>query len=319
MNIVITGSIAYDYLMRFPGAFREHIIADALEHVSLSFLVDKMTKHYGGNAANIAFSMAKLGLSPYLMGTAGQDFTDYRRWLEENGVLTSSVKVIEDVFTASFFGTTDEENNQLAFFSPGAMSHARDFSLADALDAKPDLVVISPNDPDGMHNLTDECRERGIRFVYDPGQQIPRYDGETLRHEMQDAYLLIVNNYEARLIQDKTGLSLDDLRESVDLLVITHGGDGSTIYQNGDITEVSVFEPAEIKDPTGTGDAFRAGFLAGLMRDFPLKLCGEMGALTATYALEQVGTQNHNFTIEEFIERFRKTHDDEGYLQGLME
>lgn len=318
MDIVITGSIAYDYLMRFPGHFKQHFIADALEHISLSFLVDDMTKHWGGVAANIAFTMAKLGVSPKLMGTVGRDFGDYRDWLEKHGVDCSTVIQIDEVFTASFFANTDNDNNQLAFFYGGAMNLARNYQLSDAMDNTPDMVVVSPNDPVAMVNLTQECRDRGIRFIYDPSQQVPRLSGEELRQGMEGAYLMVVNTYEASVISEKTGLSLDDLRKTIKFLIITEGEKGSKIYTNGDILEIPAFAPDNIKDPTGAGDAFRAGLLSGLIKELPLDLSAKVGALCATYALEHVGTQNHDFNINDFITRFRQYADDNGQLDVFL-
>jgi len=304
--------------MRFPGHFKEHFIADAMEHISLSFLVDDMTKHWGGVAANIAFTMAKLGVTPNLMGTVGRDFGDYRDWLESNGVDCSTVIQIDEVFTASFFANTDNDNNQLAFFYGGAMNLARNYSLADAMSDTPDMVIVSPNDPVAMVNLTQECRDRNIRFIYDPSQQVPRLSGEELKQGMEGAYLMVVNAYEASVISEKTGLSLDDLRETIDILIITQGEDGSKIYTNGDVLEVDAFAPNEIKDPTGAGDAYRAGLLAGIIKGLPLSLSAQVGALCATYALEFVGTQNHNFTVEDFVKRFRGFADDDGQLDILL-
>ncbi|MFW5691373.1 MAG: carbohydrate kinase family protein, partial [Chloroflexota bacterium] len=232
MQIIATGSIAYDYLMRFPGKFTEHLLAEHLHQVSLSFLVDEMSKHWGGVAANIAYSMALLGLRPRLMGTAGRDFAEYRRWLESVGVDCSTVRVIEDVFTASFFCNTDIENNQIASFYAGAMGLAGDYTLADARVSNPDLVIVSPNDPRAMTNLIEECRTKGYRFIYDPSQQVPRLSGEELSRDMRGAHAMIVNAYEAEVIGQKTGMSLDAIRQQVDILVITHGPRGSTIYDN---------------------------------------------------------------------------------------
>ncbi|MEL7433997.1 MAG: carbohydrate kinase family protein [Chloroflexota bacterium] len=318
-DIVVTGSIAYDYLMRFPGSFQEHIVSDALEQVSLSFLVEDMTKHWGGVAANIAFNMAKLGSEPRLMGTVGRDFGDYERWLQDVGVDTSTVQKHDDVFTASFFCNTDLENNQIASFYSGAMAKAKDYLLADMPgNAEPDLVIVSPNDPTAMTRLTDECRERNLQFVYDPSQQIARMDGETLQHDMQGAYLMVINQYESNMVMKKTGMSMDDLREAIDLLVITHGKDGSEIYSNGDIISVPSFEPTDIVDPTGAGDAYRAGFIVGLSKNLSLELCGAVGALCATYALEHNGPQGKTYDASSFVERFRQNYDDDGALDVLL-
>jgi adenosine kinase len=319
MNIIITGSIAYDYIMRFPGRFTDHFIHDHLHQVSLSFLVDDMTKHWGGVAANIAYNTALLGMKPKLMGTVGRDFPDYRKWLEDVGVDCSTVRQIDEVFTASFFVNTDLENNQIASFYTGAMAYARNYTLADVHDDKPDMVVISPNDPVAMMKLADECRQRDIRFVYDPSQQVPRLSGEELAQSMKGAYAMIVNAYEAEIICNKTGYTIDDLRKNIEILVITQGKHGSHVYLNGDLIFIPVFPVSTIKDPTGAGDAYRGGFLRGLAAGWPLKLAGEVGALCAAYVLEQVGTQNHRYTIPEFIARFRTHFDDAGLLDSLIQ
>jgi len=317
METLVTGSIAYDYLMRFPGSFQRHFIPDELHNMSLSFLVDDMTKHWGGVAANIAFTLAKFGLRPKLMGTVGRDFGDYRRWLETNGVDCGTVIQIDDVFTASFFANTDDDNNQLAFFYGGAMNLARDYRIADVLNREPELVIISPNDPIAMVKLCEECRRAGIRFIYDPGQQVARLNGDELRRGIEATFMVVVNIYEASVIFDKTGLSLADLRDQVEIVAITESEKGSKIYRAGEVIDVEAYPPIEIADPTGAGDAYRAGFILGLSKGFPLKLCAQIGALSATYALEVVGTQNHDFRLKDFVARFRSLADDEGYLDCL--
>ncbi|MEP7293199.1 MAG: carbohydrate kinase family protein [Chloroflexota bacterium] len=318
MDIIVTGSIAYDYLMRFPGHFTEHLMREKLDQVTLSFLVEDMSKHWGGNAANIAYSMALLGLHPKVMGTVGRDFGDYRLWLERAGVDCSLVQQIDDVFTASFFANTDLDNNQISSFYSGAMAYARNYSLSSVYDRNPDLVVISPNDPQAMISLAAECRQRGIRFVADIGQQLPRLNGDELRQMIDGTYLLVVNNYESELITMKTEMSLADLRSKIELVIVTNGKRGSQIYHKGQVIDVPVFKPVEIKDPTGVGDAYRSGLLTGLSHGWDLKLAGEVGALCATYVLEQVGTQSHHFTPEEFVQRFRTQFDDSGALDALL-
>jgi adenosine kinase len=318
-DIVVTGAIAYDYLMRFPGSFRKHIMTESLNQVSLSFLVEDMTKHWGGTAANIAFNMARLGQRSRLMGTAGRDFPDYRNWLEDAGVDTSAVRQHDDVFTASFFCNTDEENNQISSFYSGAMAKAKEYALKDMKgNTAPDLVVISPNDPLAMSQLAKECQECGLRFVYDPSQQIARLDGETLQRDLQGAYLLVINQYESNLVMMKTGMSMDDIRNAVELLVITHGADGSEIFSNGDVIKVPAFAPREIIDPTGAGDAYRGGFIVGLSKGLPLDICGAMGALSATYVLEHNGPQNKGYKLSDYISRFREHYDDKGALDVLL-
>jgi adenosine kinase len=319
MNIILTGSIAYDYLMRYPGRFTEHFLRDELHQVSLSFLVEEMTKHWGGVAANVAYTLALLGMRPKLMGTVGRDFPDYRRWLESAGVDCSTVRQIDDVFTASFFANTDLDNNQIASFYAGAMSYAKDYRLADAFDGIPDLVMISPNDPQAMTNLAQECRDRGIKFIYDPSQQVPRLTGEELRRDMAGAYAMVVNAYEAGVICNKTKMTMDDLRKEVDILVVTQGKRGSHIYTPDEFIEVPVFPEVHIKDPTGVGDAYRAGLIRGIVSGWSLKTSALVGSLCATYVLEQVGTQSHSFELLEFVNRFREYFDDEGVLDQLLQ
>jgi adenosine kinase len=318
MEILVTGSIAYDYLMRFPGRFTDYLIDGQLHQVSLSFLVEEMTKHWGGVAANIAYSLGLLGIRPKLVGTVGRDFGDYREWLTQAGVDTSRLKQIDSVFTASFFANTDLENNQIASFYSGAMGYGKDYRLTDYYDGQTDLVIISPNDPQAMMNIADECRQRKLRFIFDPSQQVPRLSGEELYRDMQGAYAMVVNGYEAEVICKKTEMTLEELRRTIDILVITRGKHGSTIYTNGDVTEITAFPLEQVKDPTGGGDAFRAGLIRGLAAKLPLELCAQMGSLCAAYALEHVGTQNHRFTVSEFITRFRTHFDDKGLLDQLV-
>ncbi len=317
-DIIVTGSIAYDYIMRFPGRFAEHILVDHLDRISVSFLVEDMTKHWGGNGGNIAYTMALLGQTPRLFGAVGRDFDDYAAWLSRVGVDISLVQKIDDVFMPSFFANIDLDNNQIGSFYAGAMTYAKNYRIDHVMPEKPEWVIISPNDPQAMSNLCQECRERGIKFVYDPSQQVARLNGEELRASMEGAYMLVVNDFEALMIESKAGLTLADLRGMFPVLIVTHGKDGSFIYSDGDCIQIPIFATDEIKDPTGAGDAYRAGIMTGLAHGFPLKVIGEMGALCATYALEHVGTQNHNFTTAEFVARFRSRFDDEGLLDQLL-
>jgi adenosine kinase len=317
MNILLTGSVAYDYLMTFPGIFKEQILPERLESISLSFLVDSMSRQRGGVAPNIAYTLAMLGEAPFLMATVGEDFNDYRDWLESKGVDTSLAVVIPGVFTASFFATTDQVNAQIASFYPGAMAHASEQSLK-SLDEKPELVIVSPNDPLAMKNFAAECRELGIPYLYDPSQQILRLSGEEILRDMQGAHFLFVNDYESGLIMKKTGLELEEILKIVKVVVVTRGTNGSCIYTEGKEICVPVVIPDQIVDPTGVGDAFRGGFLAGYSHGWDWDMCGKMGALAATYCLEKKGTQNHSFSMEEFIMRFRKHFDDNGLLDDMI-
>ena len=317
MNIVLTGSIAFDYLMSFPGRFRDHILADRLDRLSLSFLVDSLIRRRGGIAANIAFTMALLGERPLVMATAGEDFEDYRRWLEEHGVDTSAIRVIPGLLTASFFVHTDQVNAQIASFYTGAMARAVDLHFAD-LATPSDLAVISPNDPLAMQAYVDECGQLGIPFIYDPSQQTVRLEPDVLRRGIGRARALFCNDYEFGLISEKTGLGLDAMVEQVEFLVITRGEHGADMYQAGTTFHVPAVPPARLADPTGVGDAFRGGFLKGYAHGLPLERCGQMGALAAAYCLEEEGTQGHHFTLAEFLERFRRTFDGGSELDRLV-
>lgn len=319
MDILISGSIAYDYLMRFPGHFKEAIVLDALDKVSLSFLVDEMTRHDGGVAANIAYNVALLGGHPRLFGTAGRDFNEYRQRLEAVGVDTSTTIILEDVFTASFFASTDLDLNQIANFYAGAMGHAGDYGLFDVTDKKPDLVVISPNSLEAMVRMVQECRQHNIPYFYDPSQQTARMDGDTLREGISYCKYVAVNEYEWELICQKSGLTQDEVLSKGVTLIITRGKNGADIYDNDRQHHIPVVKNVNPVDPTGTGDGFRAGLLRGLQKGWSWEIAGRMGALMAAYVLEETGTQNHRFTIHEFVARFRDNFDDNGLLDQLVE
>ncbi|MCS7060782.1 MAG: carbohydrate kinase family protein [Anaerolineae bacterium] len=304
MRIIITGSIAYDYLMTFPGSFSEHLLPDQLARLSLSFLVDSMERRRGGCAPNIAYTLALLGERPMVMGTAGQDFGEYRQWLESVGVDTSLVKEIGGKFTASFFCNTDRNNSQIASFYTGAMAHASELSFRDV--PRPDLVIISPNDPAAMVRYAQECGELGIRCIYDPGQQCARSSADELRAGISNADVLIVNDYEMELVRQKTGLGEEDILRRSEALIVTRGPQGSTIYLPDRRIEVPAVPERRIVDPTGVGDAYRAGLLKGLAVGADWETCGRLGSVAATYALECVGGQSHHFTWHEFKARYEE-------------
>ncbi len=318
MRIVLTGSIAYDYLMTFPGYFKDHLLPEKLASVSLSFLVDSMTRARGGIAPNIGYTLALLGGRPAVMATVGEDFnSEYRPWLEAHGVDTAAIKVIPGVYTGSFFATTDRANAQIASFYPGAMGHAASQSLSD-LGYRPDLVVISPTAPDAMRKFVQESKAMGVRYVYDPSQQLARVSAEEVMEGVDGAWLLIVNDYEFSLIEKLTGWNEAEVLRRVSVLAITRGAEGATIYADGQRVDIPVVPPGHIADPTGVGDAFRGGLLRGIMSGWPWKLCGQVGALAATYCLEQCGTQSHGYTRADFVARFRQHFDDEGRLDELL-
>ncbi len=317
MSILCTGSVAYDYLMNFPGYFKDHIIPEKLERISLSFLVDSMVKQRGGVAPNIAYTLALLGEKPRLMATVGEDFEEYRTWLESHGIDTRCVKVIPGKYTASFFANTDKSNAQIASFYTGAMADAASLKIKDAGEGIT-IVVISPNSPEAMAEYPLECRELNIPYLYDPSQQIIRMDKDTLRTGVEGADSLFCNEYEFELLQKAVGLDENQILSRVRFMVVTQGKDGAFIFAGGKKYVIPSFPQYEIQDPTGVGDAFRGGFLRGLTLNLDWQTCGQMGSLAATYCLEKRGTQNHYYTPAEFVTRYRTQFDDQGALDALL-
>jgi adenosine kinase len=318
MNIVLTGSVAYDYLMKFPGYFRDHILPDKLDSISLSFLVESMVVQRGGISPNIAYTLALLGERPRIMATVGEDFENYRAWLESKGIDTSAMQVVPGESTASFFANTDRANAQIASFYPGAMGYASRLSFYDLPAPRPDLVVISPNDPRAMDKYVIECHELALPYVYDPSQQLVRMSAEEVSRGIRGALALFVNDYEFGLIEKLTGMSELDILRQVGFLVITCGERGSWVASGSEKVLIPVVPPVAVIDPTGVGDAYRGGFLTGYVRGLDWETCGRMGALAATYCLEQTGPQGHSYTPAEFIDRYRQHFDDGGKLDGLI-
>lgn len=317
MSVIVTGSIATDYIMKYPGRFREHILNDQ-QKLSVSFLVEEKHMTRGGVGPNIAYNLALLGQRPRLMGTAGQDFGEFRAWLEEQGVDTSLTVAFPDEFTATFTVITDIEQNQIAGFHAGAMTRARELSLRGLDPQEIDLVIISPNDPVAMLKYAQECRELGIRFVFDPSQQLARFSGAEVLAGMEGAFALTVNDYELELVKSKTGLTEQDVLEKVHLLVVTRGADGASLISRERRVDVPAARPRAIVDPTGVGDAFRGGLLLGLVRGYPWEVTGRLGSLSAVYCLEQVGTMNHRYTLPEFVARYRENFGDATELDDLL-
>jgi adenosine kinase len=317
MDILLTGSVAFDYLMTFPGLFKEQILPERLEKISLSFLVDSMSRQRGGVAPNIAYNMALLGEHPRVMATVGEDFEDFRIFLEGAGVDTSLMEVVPGLFTASFFATTDQSNAQLASFYPGAMGEAAKQSIL-MVSQRPDLVIVSPNSPEAMTKFAGECRKTNIPYLYDPSQQILRLDGPDLARDMEGAQFLFVNDYEFGLIVKKTGWALEQILEHVQIVVVTRGKDGADLYNKNEQVYIPTVPERRIVDPTGVGDAFRGGFLAAYAHGWDWALCGQVGSLAAVYCLEVKGSQNHTYTRNEFIQRFREHFEDHGLLNQLV-
>ena len=300
MTIAVTGSIATDHLMRFPGKFSEQLLAEHLQKVSLSFLVDDLVVHRGGVAGNMAYAIGVLGGSAVLVGAAGIDFTDYREWLESAGVDCGGVLISDTAHTARFVCTTDVDMAQIASFYPGAMSQARNIKLADVVAAtgQPELVIIGANDPDAMFAHTDECRKLGLAFAADPSQQLARLSGAEIRRLVDGATYLFSNDYEWDLMLSKTGWTDADVLAQVGLRVTTLGAEGvDLVGADGTRIHVGVVPETARVDPTGVGDAFRAGFLTGRGVGLDLERSAQLGSLVAVLVLETTGTQNWTWDL----------------------
>ncbi len=311
MKIAVTGSIATDHLMHFPGKFADQLIADQLHKVSLSFLVDDLVVRRGGVASNIAFGMGQLGLQPILVGAVGADFADYRAWLERHRVDCASVHVSDIAHTARFVCTTDEDMCQIASFYAGAMSEARQIELAPIADRVGglDLVLVSPNDPVAMVRHSQECRDRGYAFVADPSQQLARMDGGDIVRLIDGAAYLCTNAYERELLETKTGLTGDEVLDRVGIRLTTLGKDGVEITGR-DIprTVVPIAREIQAYDPTGVGDGFRAGFFAARSWGLGLERAAQVGSLLATLVLETVGTQEYDLQPSAFVKRLEESY-----------
>ena len=306
MSLLIAGSIATDHLMSFGGKFADSLVVEQLDKLSVSFLVDDLEIRRGGCAGNIAFGLAQLGLRPVLVGSAGEDFADYRSWLERHWVDCDSVRISEDLHTARFVCTTDATMAQFASFYPGAMSEARLIELEPIVRrvGAPTYVLIGPDDPEGMVRHTQECRQRGYSFVADPSQQLAFGEGDLIRKLIEGAAFLFSNEYESHMIESKTGWSADEVLERIGTQVTTLGKDGVRITRAGeDPIELPAAKNVTAIEPTGVGDAFRAGFLGALTWDVGLARAAQVGCVLAAYVVETVGTQEYSFTPAQFLAR----------------
>jgi adenosine kinase len=321
-RIVVTGSVAYDYLMTFPGKFLDVIVPDRMHRLSVSFLVDSMRRVRGGVAPNIAYGLALFGLKPVIMATAGVDALDYARWLSEAGVDTSELHIIDDLFTASFFVSTDQVQNQIATFYTGAMARAVQLSFRAFGPGTVSLAIIAPNAPEAMIKYAEECRTLKIPFVFDPSQQVARLTGAEILAGVEGAAILVANEYEFGVIEKKTGLAEAEILERVPVLIVTRGEEGATIALRGSgmgPQEASVthrIPPAKVLgtalDPTGVGDAFRAGLIAARQRGLSWEVAGRVGSVSAVFALETVGAQPKRYTMDDFLDRYRENFGAEG-------
>ena len=302
-NILVTGSLAFDYIMDYQGLFSDNIMPDNIHKINLSFLLNTLKKERGGTAGNIAYTLALLKSQVAIFAAAGNDFLEYGTFLKQAGIDTSHIQISKDKKTASAFIMTDKTDNQITGFYPGAMTDSVDYSLKD-LAQKPDFIIISPNTPAAIIKQSEECRQLNVPFMIDMGMQLPALTSDEIKKIIQKAKILIGNDYEIDLLKKKASLSEEDLLEQVEVIITTLGANGSQIKTKAETFAIKPAKPKEVIDPTGAGDAYRSGFMAGLVRDFDLKICGQMGSVTSSFAIEKYGTQNHQFTINEFQDRY---------------
>lgn len=308
MKTLVTGSMAYDTIMVFEDQFKNHILPEQTHILNVCFLVPSMNRVMGGCAGNIAYTLKLLGGNPQIMATVGEDFEPYNRWLEKNDLSSDTINVIQDTFTAQAFITTDLDNNQLIAFHPGAMNFAHQNKISDVDGVE--LGIVGPDGRDAMIEHSAQFAELEIPFIFDPGQGLPMFGGEELLTFLDQATYAIVNDYESEMMLEKTGLSLSELAGKVDALIVTRGGKGSEIYTNGEKIDVASAPISEAVDPTGCGDAYRAGILYGLSKAFDWKTCGQIGSLCGAIKIEQSGTQQHSFTQDSFKQRYQAAFGD---------
>lgn len=307
MSALICGSFAYDNIMVFPDRFKNHILPDKVHILNVSFMVPEMRREFGGCAGNIAYNLKLLGGEPQPMGTVGTDFEPYAEWLDKNQISRQHIRVVDNVFTAQAFITTDLDDNQITAFHPGAMQQAHLSKVTDANGVK--IGIVSPDGRDGMLEHAAQFAEAGTPFIFDPGQGMPMFNGDELARFVELATYVTLNDYEWQLLRERTGLSERQVADQVDALIVTRGGDGSDIYTGKEHHHIPSVKPAAIKDPTGCGDAYRAGLLYGLLQDTDWPTTGRIASLMGSIKIAQHGTQNHYFTPDEFKVMFRKAFD----------
>lgn len=304
MSALICGSFAYDTIMVFPDQFKNHILPDKVHMLNVAFLVPELRREFGGCAGNIAYNLKLLGDDPIPMGTVGNDFASYATWMDKHHINRRHVHVKEGSYTAQAFITTDMDDNQITAFHPGAMNLAHETSINEAKDIS--LAIVAPDGRDGMIQHAQQLKEAGIPFIFDPGQGLPMFDGDDLMTFAKQATYIALNDYEAQLFQDRTGLSPAEIAEHVEALIITRGAEGSHIYTENKRIEIPCAKAETLTDPTGCGDSYRAGLIHGIMHGKDWETTGRIASLLAAIKIEQHGTQNHVFTMEEFAKRFKE-------------
>ena len=302
MDIIVSGSLAYDRIMDFPGYFSEHILPEKIHVLNVCFQVDGMKEKFGGTAGNIAYALTLMGENPVVSATIGHDYHRYFEWLAKNGISTENIKIIEDEFTAGAYITTDRADNQITGFNPGAMKYPSSLDF-DKLNPKETLVIISPGNLEDMVNYPRACKARGIEYIFDPGQSLPMLDAKDLVQAIEGCRILISNDYELDLILCKTGLNKEALLRRAGAIIVTLGAGGSRVSKPDGEISIPAVKPKTVEDPTGAGDAYRGGLISGLCRGKDIEQCARMGSVCASFAVECYGTQEYTFNPEEFNER----------------
>lgn len=308
--ILVTGSLAFDHIMNFPGKFDDHIMPDKIHMMNASFLVEDMKKSFGGTAGNIAYSLSLLGIRTVILGIVGDDFETYKEFLEKNEIDTTYIKQVNNLYTSTAFGITDSKDNQIWGFYSGADKISDHLSILD-IERKIDFGIIAPNNPRAMIKFAREYTQNHIPYLFDPGMQLPWLTGRDLSEAFKGAKIIIGNDYEMSLVEKKTEIALEHLVNKDKIIITTLGEHGSRIVTSGGTINILPARIRSASDPTGAGDAYRSGFMAGYLRDFPMKTCGQMGSVTAAYTVEKFGTTTHNFTTSEFVRRYKENFGEE--------
>lgn len=307
MRLIVTGSLAFDHIMVFRDQFKNHILPEKVHMINVSFPVENLKKEFGGTAGNIAYSLALLGDNPEIVAAVGEDFEVYKKHLQNQNISTKEIKILENQWTAQCFITTDMDDNQITAFHGGAMFEAHQKELKGDFVNQDDLVIIAPNGRDAMLQYADFCRNNQIKFIFDPGQSLPAFNGEEIKAMLKGSEIMTVNDYEWQLIQEKTGLSEETIFDFTENLIVTLGKEGSLLNQKGSKSQISVVKADAENDPTGCGDAYRAGLMFGLKQNFTLDKSVQIASAVASFAIEQHGTQNHKFTLGDLGERYKMT------------
>jgi len=305
MDILVSGSMAYDRIMDFDGMFSEHILPDQLDNINVSFTVNSLTENFGGTAGNIAYSLSLLGEEPRILATIGQDYHRYFEWLKQIGVSTSDIRIVDEELTAGAYITSDTASNQITGFNPGAMKQQSGFDFS-SVNPNDCLAIVAPGNLGDMVDYTAEHEKRGIYSIFDPGQSLPAWQPEALATAISQSKMLVCNDYEMELISNTTGMSRDQVAETVETIVVTKGGDGCDIITTTGTVSVPVVPAADAVDPTGAGDAFRGGLIKGLISDLPIERAVQMGNVAGHYAVRVLGTQQHSFTADEFYSKLNE-------------